>query len=62
MRRAVAASKRAYRTAGLCVVEVVADQGNARSLRKVYVHQVLQNLGASQFGAARRHLHVVASL
>ena len=44
---------------GGCVrVEMVADQGNARRLRKVYVHQVLQDLGASQFGAARRHFHV----
>ena len=39
-------------------VEVVADQGGALRLRKVYVHQVLQDLGASQFRAARRHLHV----
>ena len=40
-----------------CVrVEVVADQGDARRLRKVYVPQVLQDLGASQFGAPRRHL------
>ena len=43
---------------GFVRVEMVADQGDARRLRKVYVHQVLQDLGASQFGAARRHLHV----
>ena len=44
--------------AGVCRVEIVADQGDARRQRKVYVHQVLQDLGASQFRAARRHLHL----
>ena len=41
---------------GFVRVEIVADQGDARRQRKVYVHQVLQDLGASQFRAAGRHL------
>ena len=43
---------------GFVRVEIVADQGDARRPRKVYVHQVLQDLGASQFRAAGRHLYV----
>ena len=36
---------------GGCVrVEIVADQGDARHQAEVYVHQVLQDLGASSFG------------
>ncbi len=43
---------------GFVRVEIVADHRDALRLGKVYVHQVLQDLGASQLGAARRHLHV----
>ena len=48
--------------AGLVRVEVVADQGDALRLGKVHIHQVLQDLGASQFGALRRHLHMPPAL
>ncbi len=45
----------------MCVLQVVTDQGNPLRLRKVYVHQVLQDLGEIQFGAARKSLPRAAS-
>ena len=48
--------------AGFVRVEVVADPGNPLRLRKVYVHQVLQDLGEIQLGAARSHFDAPPAL